>query len=184
MDWLDLLAVQGILKSLLQLHSSKASILRSSAFFMVQRSHLYMTTGKTIALTVQNFVGKLMSLFFNILSRFVRAFLPRSKCLNFMAAVTIRSDLRAQENKIGQCPHSLPFSLPTSDGTRGCCRQRNLTGERPQGHRAGCSRGSSAPRAGPAPLSLQMWSREPARSSLLRNPPQEARSLVPFTFCH
>ena len=80
-DWLDLLAVQGTLKSLLQYHSSKASILRCSAFFMVQHSHPYMTTGKTIALTRQTLVGKVMSLFFNMLSRFVTAFLLRSKCL-------------------------------------------------------------------------------------------------------
>ena len=81
MDWLDLLAVQGTLKSLLQHHSSKALILQHSAFFTVQLSHPYMTTGKTIALTRQNFVGKLMSLLFNILFRLVIAFLPRSKCL-------------------------------------------------------------------------------------------------------
>ena len=79
MDWLDLLAVQGTLKSLLQHHSSKASILRCSAFFIVQLSHPYMTTGKTIALTRWTFVGKVMSLLFNMLSRFVIAFLPRSK---------------------------------------------------------------------------------------------------------
>ena len=79
MDWLDLLAVQGSFKSLLQLHSSKASILRRSAFFIVPLSHPYMTTGKTIALTRQTFVGKVMSLLFNMLSRLVIAFLPRSK---------------------------------------------------------------------------------------------------------
>ena len=81
MDWLDLLAVQGILKSLLQHHSSKASILRHSVFFIVQLSHPYMTTGKTIALTRQTFVGKIMSLLFNMLSRLVITFLPRSKRL-------------------------------------------------------------------------------------------------------
>ena len=81
MDWFDLLAVQGTLKSLLQHHSSKASILQCSAFFMVPLSHPYMTTGKTIALTRRTFVGKVMSLLFNKLSRFVIAFLPRSKCL-------------------------------------------------------------------------------------------------------
>ena len=80
-DWLDLLAVQGAIKSLLQHHCSKASILRCSAFFMVQLSYPYMTTGKTIALTRRTFVGKVMSLLFNMLSRFVRAFLPRSKRL-------------------------------------------------------------------------------------------------------
>ena len=81
MDWLYLLAVQRTLKSLLQHHSSKASILYHSAFFIVQLSHPYMTTGKTIALTRQTFVGKVMSLLFNMLSRLVITFLPRSKCL-------------------------------------------------------------------------------------------------------
>ena len=81
MDWLDLLAVQGTLKSLLQHHSSKASILRCSAFFTVQLSHPYMTTGKTIAFTSQMFIGKVMSLLLNMLSRLVITFLPRSKCL-------------------------------------------------------------------------------------------------------
>ena len=81
MDWLDLLAVQGTLKSLLQHHSSKASILLHSAFFIIQLSHPYMTTGKTIALTRQSFVGKVISLLFNMLSRLVIAFLPRSKHL-------------------------------------------------------------------------------------------------------
>ena len=81
MDWMDLLAVQGTLKSLLQHHSSNASVLWRSAFFTVQLSHPYMTTGKTIALTRQTLVGKLMSLLLNTLSRFVRAFLPRSKHL-------------------------------------------------------------------------------------------------------
>ena len=81
MDWLDLLAVQGTLKSLLQHHTSKASILRRSAFFMVHLSHPYMTTGKAIALTRRTFVDKVMSLLFNMLSRLVITFLPRSKCL-------------------------------------------------------------------------------------------------------
>ena len=81
MDWLDLLAVQGTLKSLLQHHSSKTSILRVSAFFTVQLSHPYMTTGKTVALTRRTFVGKVMSLLLNMLSRLVITFLPRSKCL-------------------------------------------------------------------------------------------------------
>ena len=81
MDWLDLLAVQGTLKSLLQHNSSKASILQRSAFFTVQLSLPYMTTGKTIALTRQTFVGKVMSLLLNMLSRLVITFLPRSKCL-------------------------------------------------------------------------------------------------------
>ena len=81
MDWLDLLAVQGTLKSLVQHHSSKASILRHSSFFIVQLSDLYMTTGKTKALIRWTFVGKVMSLLFNMLSRLVLTFLPRSKCV-------------------------------------------------------------------------------------------------------
>ena len=101
MDWLDLLVVQGTLKSLLQYHSLKASILQRSAFFIVQLSHPYMTAGKTIALTIWSFVGKVMSLLCNMLSMFFIVFLPRSKCLfNFMAAVTICSDFGAQENKV------------------------------------------------------------------------------------
>ena len=88
MDWLDLLAVQGTLKSLLQHHSSKASILRRSAFFTVQLSHPYMTTGKTIALTRQTFVGKLMSLLLNMLSRLVITFLPRSKHISMLKYIT------------------------------------------------------------------------------------------------
>ena len=82
MDWLDLLAVQGTLKSLLQHHSSKASVLRCSAFFIVQLSHPYVTTGQTIALTRQTIVGKVMSLLFNMLSTLVITFLPRSKSLS------------------------------------------------------------------------------------------------------
>ena len=108
MDWLDFLAVQGTLKSLLQHHSSKASILQRSAFFTVRLSHPYMITGKTIALTRWTFVGKVMSLLFKMLSRFVIAFLPRIKCLNFMAAVTICSDFGAPKNKICQCFHCFP----------------------------------------------------------------------------
>ena len=81
MDWLDLLEVQGTLKSLLQHHSSKASILQCSAFFIVQHAHLYMTTGKTIALIKWNFVAKVTALLFNMLFRLVMTFLPRSKCL-------------------------------------------------------------------------------------------------------
>ena len=81
MNWLDFLAIQGTLKSLLQHHSSKASIHWCSAFFIVQLSHAYMTTGKTIALTRWNFIGKVMSLLLNMLSRLVITFLPKSKCL-------------------------------------------------------------------------------------------------------
>ena len=114
MDWLDLLAVQGTLKSLPQFHSSKTSILQHSAFFLVQLSHLYMTTGKTIALTIWTFVGKVMSLLFNMLSSLVITFLPRSKCLlkNFMAAVTICSDFGAPQNKVCHCFHCFPIYLP------------------------------------------------------------------------
>ena len=99
MDWLDLLAVQGPLKSLLQHHSLKASILQLSAFFRVQLSHPYMTTRKTIALTRQTFVGKVMPLLFNMLSTLIITFLPSSKRLNFMAAVTICSDFGTQKTK-------------------------------------------------------------------------------------
>ena len=118
-DWFDLLSVQGTLKSLLKHHSSKASILRYSAFFMVQLSHPYMTTRNTIALTRWTFVSKVMSLLFNMLSRFIIAFLPRSKHLNFMAAVTICSDFGAQENKVCHCFQFLPIYLPWSVGI-GC----------------------------------------------------------------
>ena len=97
MDWLDLLAVQGMLKSLLQHHSSKASILQRSAFFTVQLSHPHMTTGKTIALTRWNFVGKVMSLLFNMLFRLVIIFLPRSKHL-------LISWLQSPSTVILECP--------------------------------------------------------------------------------
>ena len=112
MDWLDLLAVQGTLKRLLQHHSSKASILQRSAFFTVQLSHPYMTTGKTIALTRQTFVSKVMSLLFNMISRLVLTFLPTSKSFNFMAAVTICSDFGAQKNKVSHCVHCFPIYFP------------------------------------------------------------------------
>ena len=120
MDWLDLRAVQGTLKSLLQHHSSKAPILRRSAFFTVQLSHPYMTTGKTTALTRRTFVGKVMSLLLNILSRLVITFLPRSKCLlkNLMAAVAICSDFGAPQNKVWHCFHCFPIYFPWNDGTR------------------------------------------------------------------
>ena len=101
-DWFDLLAVQGTLKSLIQHHSSKASILQCSAFLIVQLSHPYMTTGKTIPLTRRNFVGKVMSLIFNMLSMLVIAFLPRSKHLliSWLQSINlICSDFGAQENK-------------------------------------------------------------------------------------
>ena len=115
--WLDLLAVQGTLKSLLQHHSSKASILRCSAFFMVQLSHPYMTTGKTIALTRWTFNGKVMSLLLNMLSRLVTTFLPRSKHL-LVSWLQSPSDFEAQKNKIWRCFHCFPIYFPWSDGTR------------------------------------------------------------------
>ena len=108
-DWFDILAIQGTLKSLLQHHKSKALILQHSSFFMIQLSHLYVTTGKTISLTIQIFVGKVMSLLFNVLSRFVITLLPRSKHVNFMAVVTICSDLGAPQNKSCHCFHCLPI---------------------------------------------------------------------------
>ena len=109
-DWFHLLAVQGILRSLLQHHNSKASILWPLTFFMVQLSHLYMTTRKIIALTIQTFVGKVMFLLFNTLSRFGIAFLPgASIAFNYMAAVTICSDFGAQENKVCHCFHFFPY---------------------------------------------------------------------------
>ena len=112
MNWLDLRAVQGTLKSLLQHHSSKASVLWGSAFFTVQLSHLYMTTGKTIALTRRTFV-KVMSLLFNMLSRLVIAFLPRSKCL-LISWLQSPSPVifGAQENKVSHHFHRFPFYLP------------------------------------------------------------------------
>ena len=108
-DWLDLLAVQGTLKSLLQHHNSKASILRSSAFFIVQLSHPYMTTGKTIALTKWNFAGKVMSLLFNMLSKLVLAFLPRSKHL-LISWLQSPSTVILEPKKI-VC-HCFPIYLP------------------------------------------------------------------------
>ena len=117
MDWLDLLAVQGTLKSLLH-HSSKASILPRSAFFIVQLSHPYMTTGKTIALMRQTFVDKVISLLFNMLSRLVITFLPRSKdllisWLQSPSAVI----LEPPKNKVWHCFHCFPIYFPKSDGT-------------------------------------------------------------------
>ena len=112
-DWFDLLAIKGTFKSLLQHHSSKASIFWHSAFFTVQLSHPYMTIGKTIALTRQTFVGKLMSLLFNMLYRFGHNFPSKEQVsFNFMAAVTICSDFGAAKNKVCHCFHSLPIYLP------------------------------------------------------------------------
>ena len=113
LDWLDLLAVQGTLKSLLQHHGSKASILQCSVFFIVQLSHPYMTTGKTIALTIWTLNGKVMSLLFNMLSRLVIAFLPRSKrllisWLQSPSAVI----LEPPKNKVYHCFLCFPIYLP------------------------------------------------------------------------
>ena len=117
MDWLDLLAVQETLKSLLQHHSSKASVLQHSAFFIVQLSHPYLTTGKTIALTRWTFVGKVMSLLSNMLSRLVIAFLPRNKHL-FISWLQSPSAviLEPPQNKVSHCFHCFPIYLPWSDG--------------------------------------------------------------------
>ena len=125
MDWLDLLAVQGTLKSLLQHHSSKASILQRSAFFTVQLSHPYMTTGKTIALTRRTFVGRVMSLLLNMLSRLVITFLPSSKCLLISwlqspsAVIWEPPPHPPQKNKsVSDCFHCFSIYFPWSDGTR------------------------------------------------------------------
>ena len=109
-DWFDLLVVQGALKNLFQHHSSKTSILRLSAFFMVQLSHLYMTTGKTISLTMCTFVSKVMSLLFNILPRFVIAFLPRSKHL-LISWLQSPSTVILEPKKIKSVP-VFPIYLP------------------------------------------------------------------------
>ena len=119
MDWLDLLAVQGTLKSLLQHHSSKASILQYSAFFIIKFSHPYMTTGKTIALTRRTIVGKVMSLIFNMLFRLVIAFLPRSKHLLIYWQLPSVVILEHPQNKVSHCFHCFPICVPWSDGTRG-----------------------------------------------------------------
>ena len=111
-DWFDLLEVQGMLKSLLQHHSSKASILWCSAFFMVQLSQPFMTNGKPLALTIQTFVSKLMSLLFNVLSRFIIAFFQRERVFKVLPAVTVLRDFGAQENKICHCFHFPPIYLP------------------------------------------------------------------------
>ena len=112
MDWLDLLAVQGTLKSLLQHHSSKTSILQHSAFFIVQLSHPYMTTGKTIALTRWTFVGKVMSLLFNMLSRLLIAFLPRSKRLLILWLQSPSAVIFEPKKNVSHSFHSFPIYLP------------------------------------------------------------------------
>ena len=117
--WIDLLAVQGTLKDLLQHHSSKASFLQCSTFFIVQLSHPYVTTGKTIALTRWTFVGKVMSLLFNMLSRLVIDFLPRSKRLLISWLQSLMQWFWIPINKISHYFHCYPNYLPWSDGT-GC----------------------------------------------------------------
>ena len=112
MDWLDLLAVQETLKSLLQHHRSKASILRRSAFFIVQLSHPYKTTGKTIALTRWTLVGKVMSLLLNILSRLVIIFLPRSKCLLISWLQSPSAVILEPPKIVSLCFHCFPIYLP------------------------------------------------------------------------
>ena len=119
MDWFDLLAVQGTLKSLLQHHSSKASILWRSAFFIVKLSHPYMTTGKTIALTRWTFVGKVMSLLFSKMSRLVIAFLLKSKRLLISWENHHLQWFWSPKNKVSHCFHCFPIYLSWSDGT-GC----------------------------------------------------------------
>ena len=124
MDWLDLLAVQGTLKTLLQHHSSKASIFQHSAFYTVQLSHPYMTTGKTKALTRRTFVGKVMSLLFNMLSRLVITFLPRSKRLFISwlqspsAEILEPTPTPTPKKKVSHCFHCFPIYFPWSDRTR------------------------------------------------------------------
>ena len=117
-DWIDLLAVQGTLKSLLHHHSSKASILLHSAFFTVQLSHPYITTGKTIALTRWTFVGKVMSLFFNMLSRLIIVFLPGSKHLLISLLQSPSTVIFEPKKMVCHCLHYFPIYLPWSDGTR------------------------------------------------------------------
>ena len=117
-DWFDLLAVQRTLKNILQHHSSKASILQCSAFFMVQLLHPSTTTGKTIALTIWTFVGKVASLVFNKLSRFVIAFLPRSKHLLISWLLSPSAVILEPKNKVSHYFHCFPIYLPWSDGTR------------------------------------------------------------------
>ena len=124
MDWLDLPAVQETLKSLLQHHSSKASILRRSPFFTVQLSHLYMTPGKTIALTRWTFVGKVMSLLLNMLSGLVITHLWISWLQSPSAVILVT----AQKNKVWHCFHCFPIYFPWSDGT-GCHDLRFLNVE-------------------------------------------------------
>ena len=124
MDWLDLLAVQGTLKSVLQHYSSKASILRHSAFFMVQLSHPYVTTGKTTALTRWTFVGRVMSLLFNMLYRFVIVFLLRSKCLLISWLQSPSAVILEPPKIVSHCFHCFPIYSSWSEIGRASCRER------------------------------------------------------------
>ena len=117
-DWFNLLSVQGTLKSLLQHHSSKTPVLQHSAFFMGQLSYPYMTNGKTIALSRRTFVGKALSLFCNTLSRFVIAFLPRSKCLLSLWLQSPSAVILEPKGINGHYFHCFPIYFPWSDGTR------------------------------------------------------------------
>ena len=118
-DWFDILAVQGTFKGLFQQHSLKVSILQHSLFFMVQLSHLYMTTGKTIALTMWTFVNKVISLLFNTLPRLTITLLQRSKCLLISWLQSPSAVIfGAQEYKVCHCFHCLPINLPWNDGPR------------------------------------------------------------------
>ena len=112
MDWLDLLVVQGTLKSLLQHHNSKASIIRCSAFFTVQLSHPYMATGKTIALTRRTLVGKVMSLLFNMLSRLIITFLPRSERLLISWLQSLSAVILEPKKIVCHCFHCFPIYFP------------------------------------------------------------------------
>jgi len=111
-DWFDLLSVQGTLKNLLQHHSSKTSILRCSAFFMVQLLHPHMTTGKTVAMTRQTFLGKIVSLLFNMLSRLVIVFLPRSKHLLISWLKSPSAVILEPKKIVSHCFHCFPIYLP------------------------------------------------------------------------
>ena len=117
-DWIDLPAVQGTLKSLLQHHSLKASVLQYSAIFMVQLSYLYITTGKPIVLPIWTFVSKVVSLLLNTLSRFVTAFLPRSEHLLFSGLQLPSAVILEPQNIVSHCFYCCPIYLPWSDGTR------------------------------------------------------------------
>ena len=123
-DWLDLLAVQVTLQSLLQHHSSRASILQHSAFFIIQLSHPYVTTGKTIPLTKQTFIGKVMLLLFNMLSRLVITFLPRSRCLLISWLQSPSAVILEPQKIVCHCFHCFPIYLPWGDGTR--CHDLNF----------------------------------------------------------